>query len=56
MEDLCTHITVSKSSVYFLLLQIMRFCYSFMEELYRHIGPNQVPIFVSSYIFLDNYE
>ncbi|XP_024394355.1 uncharacterized protein [Physcomitrium patens] len=25
--------------------EIMRFCYSFMEELYRHIGPNQVPIF-----------
>lgn len=23
----------------------MRFCYSFMDELYRHIGPNQVPIF-----------
>jgi hypothetical protein len=26
--------------------QIMRFCQSFMEELYRHIGPNQVPLFV----------
>jgi hypothetical protein len=25
--------------------QIMRFCQSFMEELYRHIGPNQVPLF-----------
>uniref|UniRef100_A0A7I4BUA7 glutamate dehydrogenase (NADP(+)) n=1 Tax=Physcomitrium patens TaxID=3218 RepID=A0A7I4BUA7_PHYPA len=25
--------------------EIMRFCYSFMDELYRHIGPNQVPIF-----------
>jgi glutamate dehydrogenase (NADP+) len=25
--------------------EIMRFCQSFMEELYRHIGPNQVPLF-----------
>jgi hypothetical protein len=28
------------------LWQIVRFCQSFMEELYRHIGPNQAPIFV----------
>ncbi|CAM6030219.1 unnamed protein product [Sphagnum balticum] len=25
--------------------EIVRFCQSFMEELYRHIGPNQAPIF-----------
>jgi glutamate dehydrogenase/leucine dehydrogenase len=24
----------------------VRFCQSFMEELYRHIGPNQAPVFV----------
>jgi glutamate dehydrogenase (NADP+) len=25
--------------------EIVRFCQSFMEELYRHIGPNQAPVF-----------